>query len=125
MLNVLLVAFGGALGSILRYGVTLAGTRFFSANWPYGTFFVNVTGSFAMGVAVELIARRFGGSNELRLFVATGLLGGYTTFSSFTLDTSLLWERGASLAAMAYLLSSVMLGMIALFAGLAAARHFG
>jgi CrcB protein len=125
MLNVLLVAVGGALGSIFRYGVTLAATRFVGANWPYGTFFVNVTGSFAMGVAIELIVRRFGGSNELRLFVATGILGGYTTFSSFTLDTAVLWERGASLAAMAYLLSSVMFGMIALFFGLAAARHFG
>lgn len=125
MVNVLLVAFGGALGSVLRYGAALAGLRVFGANWPYGTFFVNVTGSFVMGVVVELIARRFGASNELRLFVATGILGGYTTFSSFTLDTAALWERGASFPALVYLLSSVTLGMVALFAGLAVGRSFG
>lgn len=121
--NLLLVAAGGAIGSVLRYLVALAGTRWFGPNWPYGTFFVNVTGSFAMGMVVELIARRFGASPELRLFIATGILGGYTTFSSFSLDTAVLWERGDLAMAMGYVLLSVGLGIAALFAGLAVARQ--
>ena len=123
MTNVLLVAVGGALGSVLRYLAALAGARFLGPNWPYGTFFVNITGSFLMGVAIELIARRFNASNELRLFVATGILGGYTTFSSFSLDASALFERGGLTDALTYVLTSVLLGILALFAGLALVRH--
>lgn len=122
-MSFLLVAAGGAIGSMLRYGATLAATRFLGPNLPYGTLFVNVTGSFLMGVVVELVVRRFGGSNEIRLFLATGVLGGYTTFSSFSLDASVLWERGDSLFAVAYVAASVLLGVAALFAGLALTRH--
>jgi fluoride exporter len=123
LLNVLLVAVGGACGSVLRYLVALAGTRWLGPDWPSGTVFVNVSGSLLMGVAVEMITRRFGGSGELRLLLTTGFLGGYTTFSSFSLDAAVLWERGDTLASLVYVLGSVGLGLVALFAGLALARH--
>src|SRR5690606_20245426 len=83
MYHLLLVAVGGALGSGLRHLVNLAALRLFGPGFPWGTFAVNVVGSFAMGLFVELLARRFGGSAELRLFVATGIFGGFTTFSAF------------------------------------------
>ena len=63
---------------------------------------VNIIGSFVMGVFIEMLVRRFGGSNELRLFVATGILGGFTTFSAFSLDFAVLWERGAMVSALSY-----------------------
>ncbi len=123
LLNVLLVALGGATGSVLRYLATVVATRWLGPDWPYGTVFVNITGSFLMGLVVEAIARRFGASNELRLLVATGILGGYTTFSSFSLDASMLWERGDGLMSLGYVLLSVGLGICALSAGLALGRH--
>lgn len=123
MTNIALVAIGGAIGSILRYLAAIGAARLAGPDWPYGTVFVNVTGSFLMGVVVELIARRFNASVEIRLFVATGILGGYTTFSSFSLDASSLFERGGLTDALAYVLASVVLGILALFAGLAFARH--
>src|SRR5690606_31761018 len=95
MYHLLLVALGGAVGSALRHLVNLSALRLAGPGFPFGTLAVNLTGSFAMGVLVELIARRFGASNELRLFLMTGVLGGFTTFSAFSLDTAVLWERGA------------------------------
>jgi CrcB protein len=79
-----------------------------------------------MGIFIEVLARRFGGaSNELRLFVATGILGGFTTFSAFSLDVAVLWERGAALHALAYVLASVVGAILALFLGLWLARSLG
>jgi fluoride exporter len=121
-LNILLVALGGALGSAARYLVTVAATRLLGPAFPWGTVFVNLLGSFLMGVLVELIARRFGASAELQLFLATGVLGGFTTFSSFSLDAAVLAERGDLGLAFAYVAGSVLLGLAALFAGLALAR---
>jgi len=87
---------------------------------------INIAGSFVMGVFIELLARRAGGaSNELRLFVATGILGGFTTFSAFSLDFAVLWERGAALPALAYLLASVIGAILALFMGLWLVRSLG
>lgn len=120
----LLVAAGGAAGSVCRYGATLLGTRLLGPAWPLGTFFVNVTGSFLMGVLVELLLRRLGGSDPLRLLLATGFLGGYTTFSSFTLDAVSIWERGEGVAALGYVLASVVLGVLAVIAGMVAVRQF-
>ncbi|WP_185985156.1 fluoride efflux transporter CrcB [Aureimonas mangrovi] len=122
-MNVLLVALGGALGSVLRYGAGVLSLRLFGPAWPVGTLFVNVTGSFLMGLLVEAIARRLGASAELRLFLTTGLLGGYTTFSAFSLDALALYERGEVASAALYVGASVLLGLAAIAAGLALGRQ--
>ncbi len=124
MMNFLLVAVGGGLGSVLRYGAGLAAARWLGTAFPFGTLFVNVTGSFAMGVLVEFLARRYGGADaNLRLLLATGVLGGYTTFSSFSLDFATLAERGELATAFVYLAVTILAGLGALFAGLALARQ--
>ncbi len=116
MYNLLLVMIGGGIGAGTRHVVNMAAMRLLGIDFPWGTMIINITGSFIMGAFIELLARRFGASNELRLFVATGILGGYTTFSSFSLDFVALWERGAALPALAYALVSVVGGILALFA---------
>ncbi|MBO0902491.1 fluoride efflux transporter CrcB [Jiella sonneratiae] len=125
MFNVFIVALGGGIGAALRHLAGLAAIRLLGPGFPYATMFVNVVGSFVMGAFIELLARRLGASAELRLFFATGVLGGFTTFSSFSLDTALLYERGDLLLAAVYVLGSVVLGLAALFAGLALVRAFG
>jgi fluoride exporter len=115
---ILLVASGGAIGSALRYLVSLASGRLFGAGFPWGTLAVNITGSLAMGLVVGLAASKFQLTNELRLFLATGVLGGYTTFSAFSLDFALLFERKDYGLAGLYLAGSVGLSILALFAGL-------
>ena len=122
MAHVLIVALGGAVGASLRHLVNLATLRMLGPNFPWGTLTVNVLGSLVMGFFIELLVRRLGGSQELRLFIATGLLGGFTTFSAFSLDVALLWERGASMTASIYAIASVVLSIAALFAGLALAK---
>tara|TARA_R110002126_G_scaffold266675_1_gene409981 strand:- start:114997 stop:115440 length:444 start_codon:yes stop_codon:yes gene_type:complete len=122
MAHILYVALGGAIGASMRYLVSMAMLRLFGSNIPWGTFTVNVLGSFAMGVLVEVLTRRLGGSQELRLLIATGFLGGFTTFSAFSLDVVFLWERGSGMAASVYAISSVVLSIAALFAGLALCR---
>jgi CrcB protein len=118
MYHLLLVAIGGAIGASLRHLTGLATMRLFGAGFPWGTLAVNIVGSFVMGAFVELLARRFGASNELRLFVATGILGGFTTFSSFSLDFAVLFERGTQAIAFGYAAASVIGALLALFAGL-------
>ncbi|NGN39845.1 fluoride efflux transporter CrcB [Mesorhizobium sp. CGMCC 1.15528] len=125
MYNLVLVAIGGAIGASLRHLVNLAALRLVGMTFPWGTMAINIAGSFAMGVFVELLARRFGASNEVRLFVATGILGGFTTFSAFSLDFAVLWERGAALPALAYVLVSVIGAILALFLGLWLVRSVG
>ena len=125
MLHLILVAVGGAIGASLRHLVNLASLRLAGPGFPWGTMAVNVAGSFAMGVFVELLARRFNASNELRLFIATGVLGGFTTFSAFSLDFAVLWERGAALPALTYAITSVVGSILALFLGLWLARSIG
>ncbi|QDB99181.1 fluoride efflux transporter CrcB [Mesorhizobium sp. 8] len=116
MLNLGLVIVGGGIGAGIRHLLNMGAMRLLGSGYPWGTMIINITGSFAMGAFIELLARRFGASNELRLFVATGILGGYTTFSSFSLDFAALWERGALGPALAYVLVSVVGGILALFA---------
>jgi CrcB protein len=119
MYHLVLVAFGGGIGAGLRHLVNFAALRLFGPGFPWGTMAINVAGSFAMGVFIEFLARRFGGtSNELRLFVATGILGGFTTFSAFSLDFAFLWERGDVMPAFGYALGTVVMSIVALFAGL-------
>lgn len=122
MKQLILVATGGAIGASLRYLTGIAALRWFGANFPWGTLMVNVIGSFAMGVLAEFIVRKLGASNELRLLLMTGLLGGYTTFSAFSLDAILLIERGAYSAATGYILANVVGSILALLLGLMLAR---
>ena len=122
MVHILIVALGGAVGASLRHLVNLATLRALGSNFPWGTLAVNIVGCFIMGVFVEMLVRRLGVSQEIRLFVATGLLGGFTTFSAFSLDVALLWERGAVVLAALYVISSVVFSIAALFAGLALVR---
>ncbi|MBW8636802.1 fluoride efflux transporter CrcB [Hoeflea sp. WL0058] len=122
MYHFLIVAFGGAVGASLRHLTSLLTLRWFGPGFPWGTLTVNILGSFLMGVFIELLARKMNGSNELRLLIATGLMGGFTTFSAFSLDVAIMWERGATLTAAGYVLASVALSILALFAGLALVR---
>ena len=114
----LAVALGGALGSLLRYFVAGAVQ---SATWPgfpWGIFVVNITGGFAMGIIVELSALKLNLTPEVRAFLTVGILGGYTTFSTFSLDSALLIERGDYSGAALYIAGSALLSILALFAGL-------
>lgn len=121
-MHVLLVAIGGAVGSVCRYLAGVVALRLFGPAFPWGTLFVNLTGSFAIGVLTELLARRFNAPMELRVLLVTGFLGGFTTFSSFSLDTIVLYERGAFALAAAYVMASVVLSLGATFAGMAVIR---
>ena len=125
MFHILLVAAGGAIGATLRHVVNVGALRIIGPGFPWGTMAINITGSLAMGVFVELLARRFDASGELRLFVATGILGGFTTFSAFSLDVAVLWERGDVAPAIGYAMTSVVGSILALFLGLWLARSFG
>ncbi|MEO1207252.1 MAG: fluoride efflux transporter CrcB [Pseudomonadota bacterium] len=121
----LLAAGGGAIGAGARYLVGVATLRVVgpATTFPWATLTVNVLGSFAMGVLIEVLASRFSASNELRIFLATGVLGGFTTFSAFSLEVVELMERKASGIAAVYVASSVALSVLALFAGLHLARQ--
>ncbi|RUW43994.1 fluoride efflux transporter CrcB [Mesorhizobium sp. M8A.F.Ca.ET.021.01.1.1] len=121
MFNLLLVAVGGGIGAGIRHLTSMGALRLVGPNYPWGTMAINIIGSFAMGLFIAVLVRR-GGSNELRLFVATGILGGFTTFSAFSLDFATLWERGATLPALGYALASVIGAITALFLGLWLAR---
>lgn len=118
MNNVLLVAAGGAFGASARHLVGIASLRVFGASFPYGTLIVNVVGCFVMGIFIGLLAARFQGSEALRLFVATGFLGGFTTFSAFSLDFTVLWDRGETAVAIGYVAVSVLVSLGALAAGM-------
>jgi CrcB protein len=123
MYHLVLVAAGGAVGAGLRHLVNLATLRMFGAGFPWGTLTVNVVGSLAMGLFMAWLVRRTGSSAELRLLVATGLFGGFTTFSAFSLDFAVLYERGALMQASSYVAASVLLSIGALFVGLWVARN--
>jgi fluoride exporter len=123
-LHLLLVAAGGGLGAAARYLVNILVTRAFGPAFPWGTLCINVAGCFAMGIFIEWLTQRTNASLELRMFVATGILGGFTTFSAFSLDFAVLWERGAALPAFGYLFASVFGSLLALFLGLWLARSF-
>ena len=116
------VALGGAIGSAARYGVNVWSGRLLGSEFPWHTFFVNVLGCFAMGALVELMALKLNLNNDTRAFLTTGILGGFTTFSAFSLDFALLVERKSYGAAAAYGAGSVALSLIAVFAGLSLVR---
>ncbi|ABC91017.1 probable integral membrane protein (possibly involved in chromosome condensation), CrcB family [Rhizobium etli CFN 42] len=122
MIQALLVAVGGAIGSVLRYFVGQWALRLMGPAFPWGTLAVNVVGCFVIGVFAELVTRKFNASVELRLLLITGFLGGFTTFSAFSLDAISLFERGEAVAGGIYIAASVGLSMAAVFAGLAIMR---
>lgn len=121
MITLMLVAFGGAIGTSLRYGVGLALLRALGpTEFPLGIISVNVIGSFLMGVFVGVAAQK--GLTHLSPFVVTGVLGGFTTFSAFSLETVTLMERGQIGTAGLYVLASVGLSVLGLMLGLWLAR---
>jgi CrcB protein len=120
----LIVFLGGGIGAALRHGVNIASARWFGTAFPYATMIENVSGSLVMGLLAGYFAFRSGGAHShLQLFLTTGILGGYTTFSAFSLDTVLLYERGALGLAALYVLGSILLAVGGLVAGLALARQ--
>jgi CrcB protein len=119
MNTLVLVAAGGAAGAVARYLIGLQTLRMFGAAWPYGTLAVNVLGGFLMGALAGLLAIRGGPDQEkLRLLLGVGVLGGFTTFSAYSLEVVAMIERRAWLQAATYSLGSVVLSVAALFAGL-------
>jgi CrcB protein len=118
----LVVFLGGGLGASLRHGVNLLFARWLGTGFPYATVIENVSGSLVMGLLAGYFAFRGGPPQHWQLFLTTGILGGYTTFSAFSLDAVLLYERGAIGLAAVYVLGSVALSIAGLFAGLAIAR---
>lgn len=115
MKTILAIALGGALGSVLRYGVNIGAFRLFGEGFPWGTLFVNVVGSFAIGLLTGLFTMYWQPSNDMKLFLVTGFLGGFTTFSAFSLDFANLWHTGNITAAFIYVTASVALPIAALF----------
>lgn len=124
LLAVLAVALGGALGSVARYAVSNLFFQRLGVGFPWGTFAINVSGAFVIGVVMQLAATRVGLSPVVRLFVATGVLGGYTTFSAFAYETYLLGGEGLALQGVAYAAGSVIAGVAAAYLGVVAVRAF-
>ncbi len=123
--SLLAVALGGGIGSLLRYIVTFAVTQRMGPGFPWATLIVNVTGSFIIGLVAEITqTRAFAGSPVARVFLMTGILGGYTTFSTFSFDAMNLLRERAELLALGYAVGSVCIGIAAAFAGSAFARTF-
>lgn len=122
MTTVLWVAMGGAIGAAGRYLVAAQALRLMGPGFPWGTLTVNIVGSLVMGLLAGAFAYRFHVSTEIRMFLMTGILGGFTTFSAFSLDVSVLVERKDFMMAAGYIIGSVSLAVIALFIGLKIAR---
>ncbi|GAB3307740.1 fluoride efflux transporter FluC [Haliea atlantica] len=124
LLNTLsLVALGGAMGSALRYLVVYAAARCWpQAQLPWGTLLVNLLGSIAIGLLYVLLVERHGGSPAWRALLMTGLLGGFTTFSTFALESASLWEAGSLATALAYMLASLVSCVLGVVLALALGR---
>ena len=121
----LIVFLGAGIGGAARHGVNVGAARWFGYGFPYGTMIVNIVGSFLMGLLAGWFAYRPGIDQHVRLFLTTGILGGFTTFSAFSLDSALLIERHCYWLAAAYVLGSVISSLVALFLGLALFRGAG
>jgi CrcB protein len=115
----LIVFLGAGIGGALRHGINVGAARLFGYGFPVGTLIVNIAGSFLIGLFAGYFAFRPGIGQHMRLFLTTGLLGGFTTFSGFSLDAALLIERHSYAAAAGYVAGSVFAGLVALFVGLA------
>lgn len=123
-LHSLLVFVGAGIGGVLRHGVNVATLRLLDPEFSYGTLFINVISSSAMGLLASLFAIKFDPGQSWRLFLTTGILGGFTTFSTFSLEAVVLYERGDFGSMAAYVLSSVVLSIMGLFARLFIMRQF-
>ena len=123
MTGFLLVFLGGGLGAALRHGMNMVVPRLLGIGFPYATIIENVSGSLVMGLLAGYFAFKGDAVQPMRLFLATGVLGGYTTFSAFSLDTMLLWERGQHALAGSYVLASVAASIGGLVLALALVRH--
>ncbi len=119
---ILSVAAGGAIGSIARYLVGIGSRTMFGPDFPWGTLIVNVSGSFLVGLFIALAATKWDLPQAVRIFLVIGICGGYTTFSTFTLDIFYLVDRGQALAASAYMVGSVALSAAALVAAIQLVR---
>jgi CrcB protein len=124
-LGFIIVFLGAGLGGALRHAVNLAALRWLGSGFPVGTMAINIAGSFAMGLIAALFVIKGELPQEWRLFLTTGVLGGFTTFSAFSLETALLYERGETLGAAAYVAASIILSIAAVFAGLQVMRLSG
>lgn len=118
----LLASAGGAIGAGARHLINVGFARWLGADFPWATLTVNIVGSALMGVLLELILLHYEGSPEMRTFLATGVLGGFTTFSAFSLDVAVLAGRGETVLAFVYVVASVMLSILALYGGAMATR---
>lgn len=121
-MNLAFVALGGAIGASLRFLAGRAVLRLVESPFPWGTLLVNLSGCFLMGLVYAWLQPRPG--SGLFLFLGTGVLGGFTTFSAFSLETVLLWQRGEETLAAAYVMGSVALSVVALVAGMLLVRNF-
>jgi len=119
----IIVFFGAGIGGMLRHAVHVVATVIFGTGIPHATAAINIAGSLVMGLLVGWFAQKAGPGHSWQLFLATGVLGGFTTFSTFSLDAALLWQRGQPGLALAYILSSVVLAVLGLFAGLLVVQH--
>jgi CrcB protein len=115
-------AAGGAVGAVMRFLVSTWFVTRVGSGFPWGTFTVNVTGAFVVGIVLQLAATRSGFSPYLRVFLATGILGGYTTFSAFAYETYGLGAQGLTAQSFAYAAGSVLAGVAAVYAGIALVR---
>jgi fluoride exporter len=119
MRAILFVGIGGGLGSILRYTISLFVGKHIPIVFPFGTLLVNISGCFLIGVFYALFARHTHFNPDWRLFLITGICGGYTTFSTFSYDSLILLKQGANLSFILYVLGSVVVGLLATIAGVA------
>jgi len=116
------IGVGGALGAMLRYVVVLASSRVFGVGFPYGTMTVNIVGSIIMGMVVAHTMHEASLSDEMRALIITGFLGGFTTFSAFSLDVVSLFERGDNMAVVGYIMGSIILSVVGLMLGMSVVR---
>lgn len=122
-MSYLLVFIGGGLGATLRHAINVFCARCLGTGFPYGTFFINISGSLVMGLIAGYLASKGEAAQPWRLFLMTGILGGYTTFSAFSLDSMVLYERGEIALAAFYVIGSVVIAIAGLIAGLTLMRH--
>lgn len=121
-MHYLVVFMGGGIGAAPRHGVNRAAMAHLGTGFPYGTLFVNIAGGLLMGMLAEWFLVKGGGSQEFRLFLTTGILGGFTTFSAFSLEAALMWQRSDYAALGTYVVGSVLFSIAGLFFGMAAVR---
>lgn len=121
---ILSISVGAVIGALSRHYMMIWVARVLGTAFPWGTLFINVLGSLLMGVLIELLALRFSLSQEIRTLLTVGILGSFTTFSTFSLDAALLIQRGDIAFAASYAFASVLVGIGALFIGIYLVRFF-